>query len=775
MAESTQKQALSQDKDFEYEVERDGDLVGIRVNYENVPRIPSLEDDPLCMAKTIDLLNKVKDATHIVFYQKRDYEYDYDQIILLHDIARMFSELSKRKDLFSYNALNFHPACEKFRKDWYNEIQSLIFEKIKNDPIGAYVHLRRLIRQEKIKQQRIVNDTEARCVESYLSLLMYIYDLFEKTRLITVAKPYLDGYRIGDREIYQRFFHPIIRPDFMFTKLMATYPEKGIEIDNFMLSNDTEVTIFKFEESAQYLYHLMPPEFQLDEDKYEILDKARQIMAEHKPEQSEFVDPDRMRQVFFNVGYDLIQELANYQSLQLPTKELEDLTNILVRYTVGFGLIEILLLDEEMQDISINSPYGENPIYIVHGKYDDCITNIIPTSFEAENWATKLRLISGRPLDESNPLLDTEIELPGASVRTSTITKPLSPSGLSFSFRKHREKPWTIPLFIKNKMINTTAAGVLSFLVDGTRTFFIAGTRSSGKTSFLTGLMVEISRRNRVVTVEDTLELPFNPLRKLGYNIVSMKVASALAENSNEYNASQGVRSTLRLGDSSLVVGEVRSKEAIAVFEAMRVGAGANVVAGTFHADSPYGIYDRVVNALGIPNTSFKALDIAIIANPIRSADGLHKKRRVTQITEVRKLWEQDPMTEKGFVDLMRYNSETDELEVTDDLKNGDSDVLKSIAANIPEFAGDWDALWHNILLRGRTKELLVEYSESYKDPDMLEAEFVIRANDRFHNIIEEIKEGLGELDRNRILTQYETWIKHEAEKRRIDRKKSLD
>lgn len=766
--DSVKKTTSSDFSAFTYDVDRDGDNVVIRVNYETISRIPSIEDDSLCMAKTIDVLGQVKDATQITFFQKRDFDYDYDQVVLLYDIARLFSEFSRRKDLFSFKALQFNGTCDKCQNGWYNEIQEILFQKLKSDPIGAYVHLRRVIRQERIKMQHLVDQRCIKCMNQYISLLMYIHDMFEKTRLITVAKPYLSGYKIGDREIYKQFFKPVIKPDFMFTKLMATYPEDGTEIANFMLENDTEVTIFKFEDTSKYLYHIMPPEFRLDEDLYEVLDMARQIMAEHKPEQSEFIDPERMRKVFFNVGFDLIEELATYRGMKLETKQIENLTNILVRYTVGFGLIEVLLQDEDMQDISINSPYGQNPIFIVHGSFDDCMTNIIPTTFESENWATKLRLMSGRPLDESNPLLDTELELPNASVRTSTITKPLSPSGLSFSFRKHREKPWTLPLFIKNGMITTEAAGLLSFLIDGTRTFFIAGTRSSGKSSLLTALMVEISRRNRVITIEDTMELPFNRLRLLGFNIVAMKVASALAEGSNEFTASQGIRSTLRLGDSSLIVGEVRSKEVVALFEAMRVGAGANVVAGTFHADSPYGIYDRVVNALDIPNTSFKALDVCIIANPIRSADGIHKKRRVTQITEVRKLWNKDPMLEKGFVDLMKYNGEIDQLEVSDDLRNGESDVLKSIASNIPEFAGNWDALWDNIILRGKVKARIVDYAEQYNDPDLLEAEFVIRSNDRFHNIMDEVRQTSGSMNQDKILTIWETWVKRECEKRKL-------
>ena len=180
-----------------------------------------------------------------------------------------------------------------------------------------------------------------------------------------------------------------------------------------------------------------------------------------------------------------------------------------------------------------------------------------------------------------------------------------------------------------------------------------------------------------MITIEDTLELPTRSLRNLGYNIQPMKVASAMTKGTSEVPADEGIRTTLRMGDSCLIVGEVRSTEARALYEAMRVGALANVVAGTIHGDSPDGVYDRVVNDLNVPKTSFKATDVIIVANPIRSADGLHRWRRVTQISEVRKHWDQDPLLENGFVDLLKYESKNDQLEPTADLINGEIEVLK--------------------------------------------------------------------------------------------------
>jgi type IV secretory pathway ATPase VirB11/archaellum biosynthesis ATPase len=647
----------------------------------------------------------------------------------------------------------------------YVELQNAVFRQLKEDPIGAYVVIRRLYRHSSVEDQK--NNTTN---NQYTLLLKYILSLLEKTKLVAIVQPFLAGFKPGDRSIYRRIFSPTIKPDFMFTKLMADYPLEGEEIDSYTIKDDTEVTIFRVPETVQYLYHLLPPEFKLDEEEYEVLDIARNIMAEHKPTKSEFINPARMREVFFNIGHDLIEELIQYRNMSLPEREIAKLTRILVRYTVGYGLIEVLLSDEKIQDVSINSPPGSIPMFIVHQDYDDCVTNIIPTIPEVESWATKLRLMSGRPLDEANPILDTELELPGASTRVSAVTRPLNPTGLAFSFRRHRDKPWTLPLFIKAKMITPFAAGLLSFIVDGTRTMLIAGTRSSGKSSLLSAILVEIMRKYRIITIEDTLELPTSHLRKLGYNIQPLQVASSLTKTSTEMSASEGIRSTLRLGDSALVVGEVRSDEAKALYEAMRVGAAANTVAGTIHGDSPYGIYDRVVNDIGVPSTSFKATDIIIVANPIRSADGLHKFRRVTEITEVRKDWMHDPLIEHGFTDLMKYDPKDDELKISPELKNGESEILKTIASNIKDYANNWDAIWENIELRAKIKQAQVEIAEKENNPDLLEAKFTVLCNDYFHKICDSVKEETGVLDADRIFYEWSEWLRKTVKKNNYEK-----
>lgn len=740
-----------------HEIEKHGDIDILKINCKNYSYLPSIEDSPIGMSQIFDKLIEIPSIQRIILVDRRNYEYNYEQTRMLMEIANLYKYLVKDKKVLGLSSGLYSNYIDA-------NFQAIMRSTLKTDPIGAYVELKRLIRDEKIKNENTEFVDELNKRDEYIDFLVKILRLLENTKLISQAKPYLAGYEFGSRNVYKQIIKPTITPDFMFTKLMAQPPIHSEEIDAYSLEK-TEINIFKIPEQIQYLYHVIPPEFKLNEEKYEILDIAKNALSEHKPQQEEMIDPERMRQTFYNIGKDLIQELAESKGIDLKYRELNELAEILVRYTVGFGLIEILLEDPKIQDITINGPMGESPIFIVHENYHECITNLYPSSEDGESWASKFRILSGRPLDEANPVLDTELVLPKSRARVAIMGKPLNPVGLAFAFRRHRDQPWTYPLFIKNKMLSPLAAGLLSFLVDGNRTLLFAGTRSSGKTSLLGSTLVEVMRKYRVITIEDTEEIPVEALRKLNYNIQPMKVKSALTKTSAEMDADEGIRTSLRFGDSALIVGEIRSTEAAALYEAMRIGALSNVVAGTIHGADPYGVFDRVVNDLKVPRTSFKATDIIIVSNPIRTADGLHRQRRVLSITEVRKHWEDDPLREKGFVDLMKYNSKTDMLEPTPELTNGDSEIIKEIAGNVKEWIGNWDAVWENILLRAKIKKTLVDYSSKLNMNSILESGFVVESNDMFHRISDSVRENLGHLDSKRIFFEWHEWLKRNLKK----------
>lgn len=763
-------------KDFwKPKLKREGEERILFFNCDFYNKLPSIENDPVTMSKALKYLKEESGVTKLVFFQKRDYEYDTNQTFLLLEIAKAIGFIESNKDRLSLFQYGEDP---RFR-DWYMQknkiLNKLVYFDLVRDPISTYVEIKRLLRDEIIFKDGL-NKTNPllKAEEEFIRILNWLKLLLDKTKLIEGAKKIgISGHKVGDRTIYDSIFTPMIKPDFMSTKLQAAFPKDAELLETYNI-DEAEVNIFRIPNSSQYLYHIMPPEFQLTEEEYELLDAAREVMISHTPTKEDFVDPELMREVNFSIGAELLKHLANEMGVKLGSKKLNALGRILLRYSVGFGLIEVLMQDGNIQDVSINSPPGRTPLFIVHSHFQDCVTNIIPTKSEAEAWATKLRLISGRPLDEANPILDTELDLPGARTRVSSLHPPMSHSGLAFSFRRHSDDPWTYAKLMAVKSLNPLAAGLLSFIIDGKRSILIAGTRSSGKTSFLSASLLEILRRYRIITIEDTLEIPTTDMRKLGYNLESIKVSSALSATAEKgVSATDGIRSTLRLGDSALIVGEVRSKECIALYEAMRIGASANVVAGTIHADSPYGVYDRVVNDIGIPKTSFKATDVIVMAAPIISPGGMHAKKRIVSITEVRKFWEGDPVAENGFVDLMKYDPHTDQLEPTQDLLNGDSEVLKAIAATRPRFAGNWDALWSDILLRAKIKETQLKYGVM---PEfgadfarlhfpLLEAPVVVRVNDMYHTLVDQIsteeKHLTHEQLTKKIYNAWERWFKN--------------
>ena len=750
-----------QDKDvFDYEY--DDGTGTIDVNLLGSVYGASIEDYPEVMSRVVNILQEVPDASSVVLSESRDYEYDEEQVRLLKEISEAIRDISSQ----GYLSQNIRTdKCESFYQQELPEVQRIVVDQLRKDPVGAYVQL---IRKHRHLRQQMENayPQQKRCIKYFIQdVLKPVKDRLEETRMIEQAKKqdYITGHHIGDRDIYREFFHPLVRPNFMLTKFMSLPPERGEEIDRYESRDGVEVSIYQVPDQTQPVYHVNAPEFNLSEEKYQLLDAARRFLASHQPESGEFARPDRMRDVFQNIGRDMVRDIAQQMNIQLSGDETDKLTSILNRYTSGLGVLELLLSDPKIQDVYINSPIGNAPVFIKHQEYEECQTNLIPTKEEAESWATRFRIQSGRPLDEANPVLDTDTEVPGGRARVAIIQENLSPEGLAFAFRRHRSRAWTLPLFIQEDFINPLGAGLLSFIVDGNRSVLFAGTRGAGKSSLLSASMLEIMKKHRIVTVEDTRELPINQMKDIGFNIESMKSRSVITQVESELSAEAAIRTSLRLGDSALVIGEVRSDEAKTLYEAMRVGAVANFVGGTIHGESPYAVFDRVVNDLNVPKTSFKATDIVVSVNKIKSPDGLETYRRVTGITEVRKDWTDDPQEEGAFVDLMRYDSNKDELVPTDTLLNGESLILNRIAENIREWKNNWEAVWDNIQMRKKMKKAIAEKAEESGNDELLEAEFVVEANQRFHILARKVDREYGEQDPDRIYARWQEWLEQQV------------
>jgi len=420
-----------------------------------------------------------------------------------------------------------------------------------------------------------------------------------------------------------------------------------------------------------------------------------------------------------------------------------ELKEVVYRHTLGFGLIDILFNDDKIQDVFVDSP-GNKLVHIVHSKYNECLTNLVISKRDVLSIGTKVRAVSGRPFDESFPVINYDLD--DYDLRVCGICEPLTFNGTGYAFRKHKKSPWTIPEFVANEMISAEAAGLISFLVDGQASILITGPRGSGKTAILSALVTEVPRNSRILLIEDTPELPVDNLENAGFKIQHVRIKSSFRDDDNyELNAEQALRTSLRLGESVLVMGEVRGSEAKALFEAMRVGAAGNTVIGTIHGSSAYDTYDRVVNDLSVPKSSFKATDIIISCANLRIGESLSRLRRVTSIVEVKKEWVNDPLSEGGFFELTKFDRKKMKLSLSSELEQS------SLIARLSELKGmGTEESIKSIKLRGQAKELMAKLKVS-NDPS-----FTARSNDKLRELLSS--------DYRTVLKKFRNWLLSEKQ-----------
>ncbi len=553
---------------------------------------------------------------------------------------------------------------------------------------------------------------------------MDVIEIIKETKKIKGDRFYNGLIKIADSENE-------IRPSFSYTWVNQKLPRNSKKIMEYGIKY-TDITLFRNDDETEDHYHVKPKEYSLDTKYYTLLSKVMDKLYQQSTGEADFSSAEGVRRYIQSVGKSMISKESENIGISLGdnqeevSEKLDTLVDILAKYTAGFGVMETLLRDPNVQDIYIDAPSEENNVYVelggVPGIRSRCKTNIFLTDEEVESILARLRSESGKPFSEAFPVLETNLS--EFETRVTAIGKPLSQDGIALALRRRNKEPWTLPKLIRVGSMTPLATGLLSFLVDGRSTMLVAGSRGAGKTSILSALMMEFPRSQRILTIEDTRELPSRRMQQLGYNIQSLTVGSLLEKKG--MTADDALRVSLRLGESSLVLGEVRGKEAKTLYEAMRAGTAGSAVMGTIHGDSPDAVYERVVYDMGIPKESFSATDIVLIAGVVRPGGSQRRERRLTHISE---------FEEGSFTDLMHYDTG---LQATDTLKRN-SERIGKIARS---WSMSYEQAIENINLRAFMREKMVEVSKN-KGMELLGPEWVSEVNDKFWNLIEEYQ-GTG-------------------------------
>jgi len=302
---------------YSYEIQRKGGEDILYINYLGAPYVPSLSDYPEVMEKTIDILIENPNVSRIVFVQQKNYNYDFNETSYLLELAQLYVYLVKQERILSQEKLITNR--EDFFSRRYNEVFSVLL-LLKRDPLAAHAELKKVIMESKIFLDKLGLEYKSDQL-NYISLLERILRLFEETKLIKAAEPYLDDYQKGEREIYHKLFRPDVIPNFTFTRLVSDLPENAEIIDQYKISqedyDESFVTILKRKDDPKLIYHIVPPENSLTEDYNMLLNLARGVLIEHQPRAEEFTDTERTRQVFFNIAKDLLRDLAQNKNINL--------------------------------------------------------------------------------------------------------------------------------------------------------------------------------------------------------------------------------------------------------------------------------------------------------------------------------------------------------------------------------------------------------------------------------------------------------------------------
>lgn len=338
---------------------------------------------------------------------------------------------------------------------------------------------------------------------------------------------------------------------------------------------------------------------------------------------NENLNDDTVKQQIIN----LIETLLQEEGVPLATTDRKKLIEELIDDILGLGPIEPLLRDSTVNDILVNGP---KKVYVERkGVLEK--TDVV---FDDESHLMKVitRIVSrvGRRVDESSPMVDAR--LPDGS-RVNAIVLPLSIDGAALSIRKFSEKKFMLDDLIKFGAITEAMCEMLKLCVICRLNIIVSGGTGSGKTTFLNALSRYIPNNERVVTIEDAAELQLQR-----DHVVRLETRPPNLEGKGEITQRDLVKNALRMRPERIILGEIRSGEALDLLQAMNTGHDGSM--GTLHANTTRDAFSRLetmclMSGIELPQKAIReqiASAVGLICQLNRFSDG---SRRVTQISEV--------------------------------------------------------------------------------------------------------------------------------------------
>jgi flagellar protein FlaI len=320
----------------------------------------------------------------------------------------------------------------------------------------------------------------------------------------------------------------------------------------------------------------------------------------------------------------LIQEILLGAGKKLGEESTEKIYFYLYCEFIGYGRISVMMLDPNLEDVSCDGT--GIPIYVFHRKFKNIKTNIIyMDKAELDNFAIRLAQRSGKHISIAQPVLDAT--LPDGSRLNETFGTIVTTRGTSFTIRKFKEDPLTMADLVGWKTLSKEMAAHLWLAVQYGESMMVSGGTASGKTTTLNAISHFIPPSAKVITIEDTREVQL-PHENWIAGLTREKKGERGGMNIDMYAL---LIAALRQRPEYMIVGEVRGKETMAVFQAMATG---QTTYATIHADSVASIIHRLENPpINIPRILILGLNLVLLQAQVKVKG--RRTRRIRELAEI--------------------------------------------------------------------------------------------------------------------------------------------
>jgi pilus assembly protein CpaF len=323
----------------------------------------------------------------------------------------------------------------------------------------------------------------------------------------------------------------------------------------------------------------------------------------------------------------LVSEIATEQRVELNEIEESALATELTDDMIGLGPLEPFLEDDEVTDILVNGPYS---VFVERQGKLEKTTARFRDGQHLVNVAQRIASAIGRRIDEASPMVDARL---ADGSRVNIVLPPIVLNGGTISIRKFPKRGMTLDAIMHLDTLSQAIARLLQISARSRLNILISGGTGSGKTTLLNAISRYIENDERVITIEDAVEL-----RLQQPHVVQMETRPPNIEGAGHVPQRELVRNALRMRPDRIIVGEVRGPEAFDMLQAMNTGHDGSM--STIHANSPRDALFRLENMVMMANLSIplRAIRMQIVSalNLIvhieRMRDGVRRVQNVSEI-----------------------------------------------------------------------------------------------------------------------------------------------